>query len=302
MSDEIQAWVMRFLEGAFETIATQTLILGLFGATLSVFAVLVFKIGTNAAFGEVKGKWLGTWRAIWILCLLTLPGAGFVIGGGEGFIRGSETALRESEFGRTTVPALSEQSVYLYAAVYYADPQMLKEGRLGAVGGLETLSEVRNFAQGNGRLETARLNERMKDLSGVKLSQMAANAQEDFAKLTPVLGDDFKGIQTASKMMMEFAVAPSDVDGMSGADLGPLFDVEQAAALHGDPASVTRDELAEHLRERVAIPGLLMPIKVLIRPWQFGAALMMGLLLLLLLVTRLSIAEPSEPRRTGQAS
>lgn len=290
MNADIQQLLSSLVEGALWTVFSEVAILGVLGAVLSVFLVLIFKIATNTMFGIVAGKWANTWKAVWIFCLLLLPCGGFVIGGGEGLLRGSERALRESEFGAKTVPAIAQQSVYLYAVVYFADPATLHSGNASDLAALGNLDEVRSFARGQGTLDTQRLNARLEQLKATRITDLAHSARNDFAELTPALGDDFPGLQTASKMVMEYAVTPPELDGLTAADaLGPLFDVNSAAGLHGDPSRVSRDELAEHLRERVAIPGLLAPLKLLVRPWQLGAAIAMAMLLLILLITRFSV-------------
>lgn len=302
MNADIQTLISDFFGQAISTIMTEVVLLGLIGAVLSVFGVLLFKIAMNAFLGGIGEKWVHTWKAVWVLAIVLLPVGGMTIGAGEGLIRGCERALRESEFGQKTVPAIAQQSVYLYAAVYFADPKTLQDGKLTDLAVLGKLDEVRGFANGSGELETARLEARMQELEGRKLSEMARGARDDFARLSGGLGDDFAGLQTASNVVLDFAVTPPEVDGLTAKDaVAPLFDVQNAAGLDGNPATVTRDELAQHLREEVAIPGLIAPIRLFVRPWQYGAAIIMALLVLLLGLTRVAAADGEEQGETGQS-
>lgn len=290
MEQEISQWVTTLWQGAASTIAWEIAIYGALAAVLTGLAVLVFKLVASVLLGDPSGRWSGAWTAVWVTTLAVTVLAAAVIGGGAGLIRGAEKALRQSDFGARTLPTIAQQSVFMYAIVYYADPATLQQGNLGDLANLSTLNEVQSFARGKAPLDAARLQTRLQEFDdGHKLADLLRGAREDLARLTPVLGDDLPGVKAAADMVVQYAAAPQLEEAAAVGLPAPILNLEGAAGLHGDPSTITRDELAEHVRENVAIPALITPVKVLVRPWQIAAGIVAALMFLLLLATRIVV-------------
>ncbi len=280
-----------FAEKLFEQVIADA------GATVAFdvafWALIAFLLSLCFAFGlvwllgnilaPVNDRWSGTWRAVMYLFFIMLPSLGATVGAGEGAIRGVERAIRTSAIGQKILPTMTDAGVGLYAIVYTMDPGAM--GSATSMMDLTKLSEIRSYTEGREVFDAGRLQRQVTAFRREGMPTLMENRQ-NVEQLVDFFGEDYRLAHDTVTQVFEQAERASNDPEVSG-PLDAMFDdMSEVAAIDGEPETVTRAELAEHLTDRVIIPTIMAPVKAMIRPWQIIAGVAAAILLVFTVLVR----------------
>ncbi len=267
------------------------------GAGLLGVAVAIGAFVGIRKIGGYPWQWRGggcLQSLVFVLMLVVFAISFGISGFLEGVLRGSEQALRQGKLvdeyypriGQVGADLLGMLSLLSEQAVSQDDPEPSPLGERLLLESEELLVQAEAFRDDRWQLDVGRLFEQMERLGdeAAALVPMAREkALERFPEWRQSTGERLLSwfLDNLAGTMVSFATE-STVDGLGIRPVTTSFfhGLEQLAAAHGDPATVSHRELSTYLVEAVLVRSSLHGLRLVIRGNQLGLLLPVLLTLL----------------------
>ena len=228
-------------------------------------------------------RWMGAYRwewrhARWFRGLTVVVNASLLaftlgsVGMLEGGLQGGEAVLRRSQLATHVFPMAGGAAADVLASVYEAAPIAVEDP--SAIDPKQIEARLEEFRAGEWEIPAEDLIGRLQMLSDAVAEQLVSQVSEQVLDRIPGLaeGKDREMVEWALRLAGRSLVRgeleeASESEAVAvGRDW--LRTLPELAASEGDPETLSRAELQEHVVQGVIVPSLLVPLRQTIRSQQ----------------------------------
>jgi hypothetical protein len=305
-ADETTRMVLRTLAdnhaGAIGwAIAWRMLVGGLLGLLFGLAAV----VGLRAA-GAMRWDWPhASWvRALaGVVLVLGCAGAGAGVGFWQGALRGAETLIGEGQLATEVLPIVGDAGALVIAGVYVGGELVCDEdGSLAELQRERLERELDGFATDTWQLDTAKLDARLATTQRCAIEAATVEARDWVFARYPALATNAGG-ELVPWLLDQLAARL--LDSSAGEYAAPITDmlarIDEAGARRGDPATITRGELSEHVVALAVVPMIMLPIEHAVAGQRL-VCLLIPVLLIVLVVGGFALARHLHARPSADAA
>jgi membrane protein YqaA with SNARE-associated domain len=241
------------------------------GFALGILGYFALKRVGGYDWGWAHAKWLR--RVLAVVMALAGAATGAFVGLVDGSIRGFEQVLRESQLATEVFPVAGDFGADLVAALYVEVPR-LESGK----DAVYPKQEVQAFRKGEWEVDVAKL-AALTSVEPERVATLVTALQEEALSSFPSWrGGSFERILNTVLVTLSQAIVATKGRGIGLRKVTKIMRkaidaLPSAAKKSGDPNTIGRENLSEHVVQFGVVPVLMWPVRSTARTYELLAIL-----------------------------